>query len=181
MPIIIWKEQYRCGSACVCHAEIAGFQALCERRMRNFFSRPSKFETAYLSWLAWLRKRRCHLTNTERDVREPLRTTSFLSLITLRVPISERNPKLSRTSDVALGLILFPVLPQVVGMLAGLWLLLILLLFYQLARTESNGMWFWGRGFTVASSFMIFPANTVMMSKEFTYLAYSTITIPAAS
>ena len=40
--------------------------------------RPSTLETVYLSWLAWPRKWRSCLTDLKWDVKEPLRTTSFL-------------------------------------------------------------------------------------------------------
>ena len=46
-------------------------------------------ETVYLSWLARPRKWRCCLTDTERDVKESLRTTSFLPVTTFSVSISE--------------------------------------------------------------------------------------------
>ena len=38
----------------------------------RFISRPSTLETVYLSWLAWPRKWRCRLTETEWDLTEPL-------------------------------------------------------------------------------------------------------------
>ena len=73
-----------------CHVAGPGFIPIrCRIGLWRFISCPSTLETVYLLWLRWPRKWRCHLTDLEWDMKEPLRMTSCLAVTTLNVPTSE--------------------------------------------------------------------------------------------
>ena len=76
------------GSMLACHAAAPGsIPVVHGRGLWRFISCPSTLETVYLSWFAWPHKWRTCLTDTEWDVKEPLRMTSSLAVTTLSVPI----------------------------------------------------------------------------------------------
>ena len=61
----------------------------CGKGLLRFVSCPSTLKTVHLLWLAWPHKWWYHLTDNDRDVKQPLRTTSSLVVAIFNVPISE--------------------------------------------------------------------------------------------
>ena len=59
------------------------------RCLWRFISRLLTVKTVYLSWLAWPRNTWCRLTDFEWDVKEPLRTTRRLAVITHIASVSD--------------------------------------------------------------------------------------------